>query len=438
MAVTTAETAAQQIITPSEYRRFFKHLYWDVAWFGITAGSTASFLSVYAARIGADAFQIGLLNAGPAMVGLLFTLPAGRWLHNRPVGPAVFRTAVFSRMVYFVYMLIPLIPLAAMQAWSLILAVLLASIPATILMIGFNALYAAAVPPEHRGQVAGLRNALLAVMYIVTSLACGFILDRTSLTAGYMIVFGMGFFGAVMSTVHLWFLRDVPTPPSSDTVRSSLHDLGRAGVGVRSPGTGARLNIGIRVFARGKNLLRPEVLRGAYGRLIFALFAFHFAQYLPVALFPIRMVDKLGFTDGQISIGTAVFYAAVLAGSIRFDYLTRRFGNRRLVVSGVAMLSLYPLIIAYMTDVPMYLVVSLIGGAAWALAGGALANFLLEKVPDTDRPAYLAWYNLALQGAILTGSLVGPALAGATGLTAALVAGFVLRLLSAGLIWWAK
>lgn len=433
-----AEAPAEPIITPSQYRRFFKHLYWDIAWFGITAGSTASFLSVYAARIGADAFQIGLLNAGPALVGLLFTLPAGRWLHSRPVGPSVFRTAILTRMVYFVYMLIPLLPLAQTQVRAMILAVLLASIPATILTIGFNALYAAAVPPEHRGQVAGLRNALLAVMYIVTSLACGYILDRTSLTTGYVIVFGMGFLGALMSTVHLWFLRGVPTPPAADTVRSSLHDLGRAGAGVRSPGTGPRLNIGVRVFARGVNLLRPEVLRGPYGRLIFALFAFHFAQYLPVALFPIRMVEHLGFTDGQISIGTAVFYAAVLAGSVRFDYLTRRFGNRRLVVGGVALLSLYPLIIAYMTNVPMYMVASLIGGAAWALAGGALANFLLEKVPDTDRPAYLAWYNLALQGAILIGSLAGPALAGVTGLTAALVVGFALRLISAGLIWLAK
>lgn len=58
---------------------------------------------------------------------------------------------------------------------------------------------------------------------------------------------------------------------------------------------------------------------------------------------------------------------------------------------------------------PLYLVAS-VGGAAWSLVGGALANYLLEMAPINDRPAYLAWYNLALNAGILGGSLQGPVL----------------------------
>ena len=53
---------------PENLRGYAPHLYGDIAWYGLLAGSTIAFLAVYAARIGASAFQIGLLTAGPAAV----------------------------------------------------------------------------------------------------------------------------------------------------------------------------------------------------------------------------------------------------------------------------------------------------------------------------------------------------------------------------------
>jgi len=61
------------------------------------------------------------------------------------------------------------------------------------------------------------------------------------------------------------------------------------------------------------------------------------------------------------------------------------------------------------------------GGLGSTLIGGALINYLLEKIPEDDRPAHLAWYNLALNAAILLGSLAGPLVAGYLGLAFALV-----------------
>lgn len=51
-----------------------RQLYWDVLWFGVLAGSTIAFVAVYATRLGASSFQIGLLSAGPALVNLFFYL----------------------------------------------------------------------------------------------------------------------------------------------------------------------------------------------------------------------------------------------------------------------------------------------------------------------------------------------------------------------------
>jgi predicted MFS family arabinose efflux permease len=105
------------------------------------------------------------------------------------------------------------------------------------------------------------------------------------------------------------------------------------------------------------------------------------------------------------------------------------------MVVGVTGLSLYPLMIANTHGMPLYLAASVVGGAAWSLIGGVLANYLLELAPGNDRPAHLAWYNLAFNAGIVLGSLTGPILSGTIGIRSALMVGFALRLIAAGLIW---
>ena len=422
---------------PDDLRRHAPHFYGDIAWWGLLAGSTIAFLNVYAARLGANAFQIGLLTAGPAAVNLVFTLPAGRWLQQRPIGNSVLWSAVAARGVYFLYALLPLLLGPAAQIEVMIWATLLLTIPAVALAIGFNALFAAAVPLEWRGYIAGRRNALISLVYVLTSLVSGYILTNTPFEVGYTIVFGMGALGAAMSTYHLSRLRDIREKPADEPqrIRQLIGDRGQAG-GVRGgQGVGDRFSIALRAFTRGNNLLRTEVLRGGFGLVILALFTFHAAQFMPAALFPLRWVDELHFSDQQISIGTAVFHTCVLLGSLQFDWLARRYGNHKLTVAGTALLSLYPLFIAFMPNLFYYILTSIVGGFAWALVGGALGNYLLEKVPAGDRPAYLAWYNLALNAAILVGVLFGPLMAHWFNLQVALVMSFALRLCGALFIW---
>jgi len=421
---------------PPELKRVFFHLYWDIAWFGILNGSTLSFLSIYATRLGADAFHIGLLSAGPAIVGLLFTLPAGRWLQHRPVGGAVFWSAVLARLGYLLFALLAFLLPPSQQVLSLILIVLAMTIPNTVLSIGFNALYASAVAPEWRAYVSGIRNAMLSLVFVITSLLCGWLLNQLPFTLGYIVIFGLGFSGAVMSTVHLWFLRHITghTEPGPPQIRGTLGDLARPG-DIRILGMSLRTSIAPRAFARGMNLLRVEVLRGAYGQVLAALLLFHIALQLPMPLMPLRWVDQLHFSDGDISLGTAIFHSAVLIGSLCIGQLARRFGNHRMTVIGGMLLTVYPLLTAIMTNLSVYLLVSFLGGLAWSLVGGAIGNYLLENVPATDRPAYLAWYNLALNLAILLGSLAGPLLADFLGLQGALIACFVARGVAAWAIW---
>jgi MFS family permease len=110
--------------------------------------------------------------------------------------------------------------------------------------------------------------------------------------------------------------------------------------------------------------------------------------------------------------------------------LTSRLGNKKVTGLGVVFLSLYPGLMSLFRTEGGYLIASAAGGLAWSMVGGAIYNYLLEKVPGARRPAYLAWYNLALNAAILVGSLSGPAMVTQFGFGFALVVCAVARFMA--------
>jgi MFS family permease len=423
---------------PVELRSNFRHLYLDILWYGVLAGSAISFLTVYATRIGADSLQIGLLTAGPAIINLMFTLPTGRWLETRPIGPAVFWSSVAHRFFYLIWVVIPWLLLPQLQLWMYIVVTLVMTIPGTALAIGFNALFADAVPADWRGHVAGVRNAVLSVAFIAASLVSGVILERAPFPTGYQIVFAIGLVGAIMSSIHLAFVRPLSDGRQQRRAWHRLGDLASPG-GVRSVVEGTRTSVGERFLTRsgGRSMLRLEILAGPFGLVVAGLFFFHLAQYLAIPLFPLYWVNRLDFSDGLISQAQALFYAAVFLGSTQFSRLTKRYGNQRVLAGGVLGLAAYPAVTAIMQGPALYLVVSVMGGLAWSMAGAAIGNYLLERSPEDDRPAHLAWYNLALNAAILLGSLLGPLMAEWVGLSVALLLAAAARA-AAGLFIWRK
>ena len=93
-------------------------------------------------------------------------------------------------------------------------------------------------------------------------------------------------------------------------------------------------------------------------------------------------------------------------------------------------MALYPLLLAFSTQVWHFYVVSLVGGLTFSMVSGSYANYMLEHIPAHDRPPHLAWYNIILNTSILISSLAGPAVADVMGLSGALLLFAVLRLMA--------
>ena len=413
---------------PPEYRINFRHLFFDIGWFGILSGSSISFLSIYATRLGASAFQIGLLGAVPAVMSLALAIPASQFLQRAPIDKAVFWTSVLYRLGYLLWIPLPWLMNDNQQIWGLVGITLLMSIPGTALAVGFNALFAEAVPPNWRAYVAGTRNVMLSITYVLTSLAAGWLLDHVVFPTGYQIVFTLGFIGAAMSSYHLYQIHPI-LPLGTPRTASPIGDRARPGFG-RMLGDSHRPSIGLRLLARStwKKLLRVDILRSPFSQTLLVLLAFHLGQYLALPIFPVYFVRGLHLNDQQIGIGQAVFYSTVLIGSMQLARLSKKFSNKSIFGVSASLMGIYPFLLAISHSFPPYIGISLWGGAVWAMTGGAMPNYLLEKVPADDRPAHLAWYNIILNAAILTGSLLGPLLADLSGLATALFVFAALRI----------
>jgi len=402
---------------PKKYHSNFIHFYFDIAWFGVISGTAVNFLNVYVARLGANGFQIGLLAAMSAVVSLFLAIPAARWLQARPTGKAVFWSSVAFRAGYLLWIPLPLLADAQSQIWIFIALSFFMAIPLTPLGVGFNALFAESVPVRYRAQVAATRNVTFAIAFTATSFAAGYILERVAFPYGYQIIFALGAFGAAMSSYHLYRIRAMEEPPPS-------HPLADSALPKESqPQTVS-------------TLLRLDIWKTPFRATLLALFFFHFSHLAAAPIYQIYNVNVLHLNDNHIGNGTAFYYLAVLLGSTQFRKAAQRYGNKNVTGVGVAGMSFYVFALAAAQTPLHFYLLSFFGGFVWALVNGAYANYLLEKIPANDRPAHLAWYNIALNFAILSSSLAGPLIANWTGLASALVIFGVMRLLAGGFIIW--
>src|SRR5512133_126782 len=110
---------------PVNLRDNFHHYYWDIAWWGLLNGTTLSFLNYFAVRVGATTTQVGLITAIPAVVSLVFALPAGVILARYSMNRATFVVAVITRVFYLVFILLPFLKSPPIIIWAIILTTLI-------------------------------------------------------------------------------------------------------------------------------------------------------------------------------------------------------------------------------------------------------------------------------------------------------------------------
>jgi MFS family permease len=392
-AIPSAAASAPADITQANIRRLVA----EMAWYGILIGTTVNFIQVYIVRLGASSLLLGAVTYGPALVSLLWQLPAGRFITQ--AGHRM-RWVVGSLLTHRVlYLLIALLPflLTGRLVEATVLLVILQAFPLAIANTSFLSMLADVLPSHRTTQVVGWRMAGLGITSTISTLLVGRMLQRVVFPLNYQVSFFIGFSASLVSA---WLISRivVKDPPPAGKTQGAL--LGNVGAALRRRGFGLFLVI------------------ACLTHLVIGIIS---------PLLPLYWVHGLDATDGQISIIITAASAAQVVGALSMQRIVRRIGQ--VWALGLAALgyAMYPLLTSISPSIWWLVPWAMLAGFMIAGLYTNLFSNLVSLSPEHGRTEYVSLYNLALFAGLFVGPVIG-------GLLAEVPGGVVLGLRLAALV----
>jgi MFS family permease len=367
----------------------------EVAWAGVAGGIVASFLSIFALRLGATPFEVGLLTTGPALAGILFPLPAARLVSRMWGKPVVIVPLALYRMLFAFVVIIPMLP-APSRVALLVGSIAVLSIALAFFNTAFVPLLAKVLPLEVRARAIAARGVLAGLTSTLAVLVAGKILDILPFPLNFQIIFALAFVAAQISTalvarVHIpTRIEEEPPPPwlPAGDLDPPLH-------GAEPPWP------------------------AAFWRHTGAAVVFLLGIYLPIAFYPIVLVNKLHATNGWIGALAMAGGLAAVGLSPLWGRATTRYGNRPVLVTSGLAYALVPLGASLAPTLLLYAPVAVAQAGVFAIVNQGLLQNLYDVLPQRRQPHYVALYSVVASCAVAAAPPLGTYLLGTIGMNAA-------------------
>lgn len=368
---------------------------------GIASG-IGTFLSVFLVRLGASSFQVGLLTALPAMTGMLFAFSVGQFLERqRNVVPWYSRARFLVLSSYMLTGLVPFIfpdnaPIAIILIWAL------ATIPQTIVNVAFTVVMGGVAGPTRRFYLMSRRWSSLGFTNAVVVVLVGQFLNRIAFPINYQIAFIASFVGGLISLYFSSHIvlpdRDLPPPQPKRSWRERWQSQ--------------------------REVFRDNPL---FTRFLLTQFVFRWGLALPIPLFPLYWVRQLGANDAQIGLFNTIQSGVLLVAYFFWSRVSRRRGERFVLLATSLGLVLYPLLTALSTTIPPLYIVAALAGIFIAGLDLVLFDVSLATCPPQQQAMYIGLYQTTNNVAIFFAPLLGTLLADSIGIVPALLIGAGLR-----------
>jgi MFS family permease len=380
------------------------NLYREIAWFGVLSGVSNTFISVFALRLGASNLLIGLRTSLPALINVIFQIPAARLVEREGDRRKVLLLSGF--LMRLPVLLVALAPFLTQrfQAGAVVYIMALGTIPAALGNISFTAMFADVVAPHNRARVVSVRNALLGAATTITVLVAGKALDILPFPVSYQLVFTLAF---VASLVSVYYLGRVVFP---DDEKLDREDAQRA----------KRLDLRRRV--------RTILTQRNFVRFTLGSFLFHWGLHFPIPLYAIYRVRTLGISEGWIGALSMLESGVTIIAYYVWGRLAQSRSSRFVLLLGVMLVCFYPIGMALSKGIWPLLLVSFVAGIAAPAFNLGLFNNLLEVAPAERRATYVALFNTLMNIAAFVSPLLGTTAAGLIGIREALWIGGAARI----------
>jgi hypothetical protein len=381
----------------------YRNVQIDAIGIGLASAATP-FLPVFLARLGADAFSVGLLTAMPAVAGLIFSLAIGRFLHGR-------RNIVpwysFSRtLVISAYAATGAAPFFIPRAW-LIPAVIgiwaVATIPQTVVNVAFAVVMNAVAGPGGRYELLSRRWTILGFTSAVFVLLAGVALDGIGFPVNYQAVFLALSAGGLVS---FFYSSHIVLPEHRPAARARSASFAET----------------VREYARLIRL-RPDFLTFTGKR-----FVFYCGIALAQPILPLYYVRVVNAPDAWIGTFSMMATVVTLFGYPFWARQSRVRGSRFVLLATTLGVGLFPLLVSLTRSVETIAVLCGLAGVFQAGVDLVFFDELMKTVPEEYSAMFVSFAQLFQYLATMVAPLIGTLLAGWGGLGAALVAASAFRL----------
>jgi hypothetical protein len=394
-------------VDPKIRKRNFHNVEIDAVGVGL-ASAAGPFLPVLLARLHATSFQVGLLTTMPAATGLFLALVVGRFLQTRRnVVPWFSLSRLIVLSCYALTGLIPFFVPRSMVVPAVLFVWAAATLPQTVVAVGFSVVMNAVAGPEGRYALMSRRWFILGLTGVLTTASIDEVLQRWSkFPTNYQAIFLGLSLGGLISYYFSSHIR-IPdsTPPArimAEGKRSIHQSLSSYLQLVRS---------------------QPAFMKFVSKRLVY-LFGVSFAA----PLFPLYFVYVVKASDDWIAKINMAFTVGAMLGYFSWSWLSRRKGARVVLLATTLGMSLYPAFVASTGRVEIIRVFALLAGIFQAGLDLVFFDELMKTVPDEYSATFVSLAQSMGYLSTIFAPLIGTLLGDWIGLAGALLVCAVIRL----------
>ena len=380
--------------------------------------------NLYATRLGAGDYELGLATMIPQLVGMAVLIPGGILTDNLKSKRDMVTSALF--MVACVYVLIGFVPaLGSYRLGAFLVLLSISSAPMTLYNVSWQAYFSDVIHPNGRNRVLAIRSSLSFLMGITITLTAGALLSSASTNADKIRLHQMFLWAAaLLLLVQIIVLRRIPSKPLEQRSKFKLSALKKA-------------------FTE---LIHNRRFLGFIGVAIF----FYMTWHIDWTLYFIGQTQYLGMNESWLSyvnIGGAIVQFLTMG---IWSKINSKHGVRLAIIFGSLGLSLCPIgmIIATSIDIAnaklIFLIMHTLFHITLATTTLNILQCLLQVIPENNKTLNISIYTTLVMLSNGLMPIVGVYIyrmlgANLKALQLVFAIVFVLRLIASGLWalrWW--
>jgi hypothetical protein len=284
----------------------------------------------------------------------------------------------------------------------------LATLPQTVVNIGFSVVMNAVAGPKHRYDLMSRRWSILGGTTALTVAIVGQVLDRLSFPINYQLVF-MGL--SVGGLISYYFSNSIELPDATPLPASSGLPL-------------------VQRFKNYVNLIRTEQ---AFVSFSAKQFVYTAGTALAIPLFPLYYVREVQANDAWIGMISMAQTAIVLVGYYIWTRQSRARGGRFVLLWTTCGLALHPVLTAFTLRVEWIVLYAALAGIFQAGLNLVFFDELMKTVPPERSATFVSLSQSMQYLSMVAAPILGTILADQMGLTSALVISGLIRFVGFGL-----